>query len=115
MSSWTCERCGVTARWMEGHEARAQPAGWVTTDGVAHCLTCRRDIAGEEACARAEAEGSNRADLAKLRMRGRVEFEIRRDPDRPNGQIAKAMRCSVPAVVKARRELDRTAADPAVL
>jgi hypothetical protein len=35
-----------------------------------------------------------------------IEFEIRRDPDRPNGEIAKVVRCSVPAVMKARRRIE---------
>lgn len=105
MTSWTCERCECTTRWMDGHEGRRHPAGWAKKNGVAHCLACRREIAGEEACERAEAD-LNREDLAKLRMRGRLEFEILRDPERPNGKIAKAIRCSVPAVVKARRRLE---------
>ena len=29
-----------------------------------------------------------------------------RDPDRPNGEIAKVVRCSVPAVVKSRRRIE---------
>jgi DNA-binding Lrp family transcriptional regulator len=34
-----------------------------------------------------------------------IDFEIKRDPDRPNGEIAKIVRCSVPAVLKARKRL----------
>jgi hypothetical protein len=34
-----------------------------------------------------------------------VEFEVLRDPDRNNGQIARACRTSVPAVLKARKRL----------
>jgi hypothetical protein len=40
-----------------------------------------------------------------MRAQALIEFEIRRDPDRPNGEIAKVVRCSVPAVLKARQRL----------
>ena len=34
-----------------------------------------------------------------------IEFEVKRDPNRGNGEIAKACRSSIPAVAKARKRL----------
>ena len=45
------------------------------------------------------------AQRAKIRSQAVVEFEIRRDPDRRDGDIARAARCSVMAVSKARKRL----------
>jgi hypothetical protein len=103
--SWTCSRCAVTIRWMEGQERQGPPSGWSVGDDGAHCLSCRRALAAEAASATA-ADGSTRQDRAKLRSQALIEFEVRRAPDRPNGEIAKALSCSVPAVVKARQRLE---------
>jgi hypothetical protein len=100
-----CARCGVISRWMPGHERRGPPAGWVRKGELTYCLACRRALATESADDRAP-EGISREDRAKLRVQALIEFEIKRDPDRPNGEIAKVVRCSVPAVVKARRKLE---------
>ena len=106
--SWICDRCGVSIRYLPGHEPGGPPAGWSTDEGETHCLTCRRDLAAEAAYHRA-APDTSREDRAKLRARGRIDFEIERDPERTNGEIAKSLGCSVPAVVKARRKLEATA------
>ena len=44
------------------------------------------------------------ADRAKLRSSAVVDFELARDPDRTEGEIAKAARASIGAVRKARRK-----------
>ncbi len=103
--NWACARCEVKITWMDGHAGKGTPAGWTRRDGKAHCLACRRAIAAESANETAP-EGATREDRAKLRAAALIEFEIRRDPDRPNGEIAKVVRCSVPAVVKARRRIE---------
>ena len=100
-----CARCGVISRWMPGHERRGPPAGWARKGELTYCLACRRALATESADDYAP-EGCSREDRAKLRVQALIEFEIKRDPDRPNGEIAKVVRCSVPAVVKARRTLE---------
>jgi hypothetical protein len=109
MPSWTCDRCAVTIRWMAGQERQEPPAGWSVEDGGTHCLSCRRALAAEAACGVAEAALS-RQDRAKLRSQALIEFEVKRSPDRPNGEIAKALSCSVPAVAKARERLGLEAA-----
>jgi rubredoxin len=100
-----CARCGVVSRWMEGHERRGVPAGWEKKKDVCYCLSCRRARATEEADAAAGGKATLE-ERAKIRTVALIEFEIDRDPDRPNGEIAKVVRCSVPAVLKARKRLE---------
>ncbi len=108
-SEWCCDRCAVSISWMPGYERKGgTPAGWTRRGDKAHCLQCRRAIAAEAANDTAPA-GATREERAKLRASALIEFEIRRDPDRPNGEIAKVVRCSVPAVLKARRRLEAEA------
>ncbi|MFL5870564.1 MAG: hypothetical protein ACJ75R_05745 [Solirubrobacterales bacterium] len=101
---WRCQRCDVTISYMPGHERKGPPAGWDTNKGV-HCLRCRRAEAADAAIERAPAD-TTREERAKIRATAVLEFEILRDPDRPNGEIAKVVRCSVPAVLKSRRRLE---------
>jgi hypothetical protein len=107
-SEFHCARCGVISRWMPGHERRSPPAGWVKKKDLCYCLSCRRALATEDADAAAP-EGSTLEERAKIRTTALIEFEIDRDPDRPNGEIAKVVRCSVPAVLKARKRLEAEA------
>lgn len=103
-----CARCGVISRWMPGHERRGPPAGWVRKGDLAYCLSCRRALATEEADA-ASPDTATLEERAKIRTAALIDFEIDRDPDRPNGEIAKVVRCSVPAVLKARKRLEAEA------
>jgi hypothetical protein len=48
----------------------------------------------------------------QLRSQARIEFEISRDPGRPDNQIAKACRTSTVAVRKARARLGIEAREP---
>ena len=103
--AWLCARCEMSITWMPGHEPTGPPAGWATDEGETYCLACRRERAAEAACT----EGATIEDRAKLRRAALLQFEIERDPERPNGEIARAVRCSVPAVVKARNALGKSA------
>ena len=107
-SEFHCARCGVISRWMPGHERRGVPAGWEKTGGSCYCLSCRRARATEKADA-ASPSTATLEERAKIRTVALIEFEIDRDPDRPNGEIAKVVRCSVPAVLKARKRLEEEA------
>jgi hypothetical protein len=100
--SWRRARCGVTARWLPGRQRQGLPAGWAQQDGGTYCLACRLGLAAEAGVATAPA-GTTRQARARLRAWALLEFEIERDPDRPNGEIARAAGSSVPAVIKARR------------
>jgi hypothetical protein len=103
-ASWTCERCEVTARFMPSVENPSMPKGWAKERGRVHCLVCRRELAAEQALIGApdDAPANQRQ---QLQASARLEFEIRRDPERADGQIAQACRTSIPAVRKARERL----------
>lgn len=101
---WTCERCEVTASWMAGAAHPVLPSGWVQEGELFYCLGCRRERAGDAALDGIP-EDAPVDERQKVRHRARVEFEIRRDPERPDNKIAKACRTSTPAVRKARERL----------
>jgi hypothetical protein len=103
--TWTCDRCKVTVRWMKGAEEPKLPSGWSDDRAGTHCLLCRRAAAADAALDNAPSD-TNRQGRAKLRAAALIEFEILRDPERGNGEIARACRSSIPAVAKARRKLD---------
>ena len=81
------------------------PTTWAQEDGELYCLACRRDMAGE---AGLEDVADDVPDQKRLQIRSqaRIEFEINRDPDRQDNEIAKACGTSTVAVRKARARLD---------
>jgi hypothetical protein len=87
---------------MEGHERRGLPADWIENAGGPVCLHCRRELVAEAAVG---ALGLSLAERAKLRSSSIIEFEVERNPDRSNSQIANAVHTSVAAVQKARDRL----------
>jgi hypothetical protein len=95
----------MTSRWTLGFAGEAEaPPNWThEPDGSYYCLICRRERAIEAALEEAGEIGAEAR--AKLRTVALVEFEIRRDPDRTEGEIAKAARASIAAVRKARERL----------
>jgi len=103
-AGWTCARCEMTLRWMPEAANPELPSTWIEEDDVLYCLACRRDRAGDEAVEslplNAPADTRQRA-----RSQARIEFEIERDPDRPDNRIAKACHTSAMAVRKARAGL----------
>ena len=100
---WTCDQCGVTVSRLGGEHVEL-PASWATDDDGTFCLLCRRERAAQAALA-AEPTSPSLEDRAKLRRAALVEFEVRRRPSHGNGEIAKACRSSVAAVVAARKRL----------
>jgi hypothetical protein len=99
---WTCDQCGVTVSRVGGEKVEL-PASWGTSEDGTFCLLCRRERAAQAALD-ASPSGSLE-DRAKLRRAALVEFEVRRRPGHGNGEIAKACRSSVAAVVAARKRL----------
>jgi hypothetical protein len=94
----------MTSTWINGLEEGTAPPNWVReADGSYYCLVCRRERAIDAALAEATDIGTEAR--AKLRATAVVEFEIERDPDRTEGEIAKAARTSVAAVRKTRTRL----------
>ena len=102
--AWTCIRCEVTTSYMAGSAHHGLPADWTELDGRLYCLGCRRVLAGE-AAQEDGADGASREELLQLRKAGTLEFELRRDPDRPDREIARACHTSAPAVAKVRDRL----------
>ncbi len=93
----------MTSRWVDGLEdGAASPPNWFTDDnGDSYCLVCRRERAVDIALAEAGDIGIEAR--AKLRSAAVIEFEIERDPERTEGEIASAAGTSVGAVRKARK------------
>jgi hypothetical protein len=100
---WTCNQCGVTVSRASGEKVEL-PASWDDCNDGIFCLLCRRDRAAQAALEKAP-QDSGIEDRAKLRRAALVEFEVRRRPTHGNGEIAKACRSSVAAVVAARKRL----------
>jgi len=95
----------MTSRWTHGLEGDATtPPNWFTDENGDHyCLVCRRERAIDIALAGAGDVGTEAR--AKLRSAAVVEFEIERDPERPEGEIARAAHTSIGAVRKVRKQL----------
>jgi hypothetical protein len=110
--AWTCGRCQVTVSFSPEVKRPRLPTTWVREDGELYCLACRRDMAGEAGLAGVDEGLPNQARL-QIRSQARIEFEIKRDPDRQDNRIAKACGTSTVAVRKARARLGLTAPDPA--
>jgi hypothetical protein len=101
---WTCARCQMTLSWTADAENPELPSTWTHEDDGFYCLACRRDRAGDASVDDLPGD----APLAirqRTRFQGRIDFEIQRDPDRPDNRIAKACRTSTLAVRKARTRL----------
>jgi hypothetical protein len=104
-SEWTCARCGVTASFMPGVvELSGLPTSWEESGGVAYCLSCRRKLAGE-ARAAAVADEDSAPELLRADAEGRIEFELRRDPDRCDTRVARACGTNVVMVRQVRERL----------
>lgn len=100
---WTCDDCGVTLSRVGGEKVEL-PESWAASKEGTFCLHCRRERAAQAALAGAP-EDCALADRAKLRRAALVEFEVRRRPAHGNGEIAKACRSSIAAVIAARKRL----------
>ena len=101
---WTCARCEVTVGFPVGPYTPKLPVGWERRGRKLYCLACRREMAEEDSVADIP-DDAPAAKSQQLRSAARVEFEIKRDPSRPDNQIAQACRTSIPAVKKARERL----------
>ena len=94
----------MTSTWTNGLERGTLPPNWVANATAATTASfCRRERAVEKALDDAGEVGIE--GRAKLRSAAVVEFEILRDPERTEGEIAKAASTSVLAVRNARKRL----------
>jgi hypothetical protein len=104
-SEWNCARCGVTVRFMTGTlELSESPPNWAVMNGIAYCLGCRREMAGEAKAAALNGDGTP-ANRVRADAEGRVEFELSRDPDRCDTRIARACGTNVIIVRQVRERL----------
>jgi len=104
VADWTCARCQVTVSWTADTERPKLPATWIEETGEIYCLACRRDRAGEADVLRL-GEGASAERRQQAFSRGRVEFELKRRPEREDNRIASACNTSAAAVRKARVRL----------
>jgi hypothetical protein len=102
--TWTCARCQVTVSFSPEVERPRLPTTWVREDGELYCLSCRREMAGEAGLVGVD-EDIPSVRRQQIRSQARVEFEIKRDPERADNRIAKACGTSTVAVRKARGRL----------
>jgi hypothetical protein len=93
----------MTSTWTNGLGEGSTPPNWVEDDGRHYCLACRRERAIDIALEEAGEIGIEAR--AKLRSEAVVKFEIARDPERTEGEIAKAARTSILAVRNARKAM----------
>lgn len=100
---WTCDACQVTVSRVDGEKV-ALPESWTSSKKGTFCLHCRRERAAQAALDAAPKD-CKLEDRAKLRRTALIEFEVQRRPGNGNGEIAKACRSSVAAVVAARKRL----------
>ena len=91
----------MTSTWTNGLEKGSAPPNWEKVNGLHYCLACRRERAVDAALEEVGDVGIEAR--AKARSQAVVTFEILRDPDRTEGEIAKAARTSIGAVRKARK------------
>jgi len=108
---WTCGGCEVTASWMAGTERPDLPLNWIAKGDQVYCLACRRDLAAEQGIAGLD-ESASAEDRRKLRSHARIEFEIGREPGRPDSHIAGACHTSIVSVRKARARLGMSVRPP---
>jgi hypothetical protein len=112
VADWTCTRCEVTVSWMAEVERPELPATWISDGEDLYCLSCRREQAGEAAVAGLDVEAS--AERRKqAESRGRIDFEMKRRPEREDNRIAKACHTSVKAVQQSRVRLGLQSRRPA--
>lgn len=112
-TTWTCARCDVTVSFTKETASPAMPPTWGAEAGVLHCLECRRSLAGEEALA-GLADDAPAEQRQRSQSHARIEFEIGRDPTRPDSRIAKSCHTSVVAVRKARDRMGLDERPPSV-
>ncbi len=104
-TTWTCARCEVTVSFAPEVERPRLPTTWAQENGDLYCLGCRREMAGEAGIAGAGGDDLSNERRLQVRSQARIEFEIRRDPERQDNQIAKACGTSTVSVRKARTRL----------
>ena len=108
---WTCARCAVKVSWTAEVERPALPATWIREGDDLYCLGCRREQAGEAALL--GLDGASSARRQQVESRARIDFEMKRRPERQDSRIAKTCHTSIKAVQQARVRLGLQSRRPA--
>jgi hypothetical protein len=111
-ADWTCARCEVTVSWMADAEVPELPGTWIREGDELYCLACRRERAGEAALVGLD-DATSAERRHQIETRARVDFEMKRRPEREDNRIAKACHTSVKNVQKARVRLGLQSRRPA--
>jgi hypothetical protein len=80
------------------------PPSWGEVNGIAYCLGCRREMAGQAKAESLNGEGTP-SNRVRATAEGRVEFELSRDPDRCDTRIARTCSTNVIVVRQVRERL----------
>jgi hypothetical protein len=94
---WTCQGCRVAVSYADGAKAPKRPDGWSKKAGKWLCLRCRREEVMDAAGQGVEGYASRRKAL--------IEFELMRNREATEMDIAKVASCSTAVVRKVRRTL----------
>jgi hypothetical protein len=111
-ADWTCTRCEVTVSWMAEVERPELPATWIKDGDDLYCLSCRRERAGEAALVLL-GEDASAERRHQVETRARIDFEMKRRPERQDNRIAQACHTSVKAVQQSRVRLGLQSRRPA--
>ena len=103
-TAWTCARCEMTVSFAPDAERPELPSTWARKGDDLYCLSCQREMAGEAGVAALPDDAPDGA-RQQTKAHARIEFEIKRDPTRPDNQIAKSCGTSIVSVRKARERL----------
>lgn len=95
--NWTCQECRVTVSYADGATPPKRPDGWAKKAGKWLCLHCRREEVMDAAGSGVEGYASRRQAL--------IEFELLRDREATEMDIAKRASCSTAVVRKVRHTL----------
>jgi hypothetical protein len=95
----------MTTSFKAGAKAPARPEGWAKEKGQWRCLRCRR----EEVVEAVSDQGGDKA----AQRRALIEFELLREPEANDRDIARRAGCQAPLVGPVRAELRKEGRLPA--
>ena len=105
-NNWECSDCGVRVTFDVSGERDSQPAGarsrpdhWVADERGWHCLGCQREAVLNQPTV----DGAGTP--AQQRRRALIEFELLREPDSSDAEIARRASCTRAQVAPVRTDL----------
>ena len=102
--TWRCTTCLVAASFADPDRADP-PVGWTEHADGWRCLACGRAHAITAALADAGVDADAGKAATAIRRRAVAEFELVRDPNRPDAMIAKAAGTFAAVVASVRSDL----------